>query len=75
MSNGHGRLTHKQRLMCGARHPRVRNKARLKPMELVDPRNQALRTSLQKAEFALMAGADVVVEDDDGPTGSGSDSE
>ena len=57
---------------------RVRNKARLKPMELVDPRNTELRSTLQKAEFAQMAGNDIVnvdVEEDDGPTGSASDSE
>jgi len=38
----------------------VRNKAKLKPMELVDPRNTELRAALQKAEFAMMAGDDVV---------------
>ena len=57
---------------------RIRNKAKLKPMELVDPRNTELRGILQKGEFAMMAGNDVVDEDDeedDGPTGSASDSE
>ncbi|EOD52893.1 putative ankyrin repeat protein [Neofusicoccum parvum UCRNP2] len=54
--------------------PRIRNKAKLRPFDLVDPRNLDLRKMLQKAEFAMMAGADVVQEDDDGPTGSGSDS-
>ena len=57
---------------------RIRNKAKLKPFELVDPRNTELRSTLQKAEFAMMAGADVVdadAEDDQGPTGSASDSE
>lgn len=47
-------------------------------MELVDPRNTALRSVLQKAEFAMMAGNDVVNDDDDGAggaTGSASDSE
>ena len=46
-------------------------------MELVDPRNSELRSTLQKAEFAIAAGDDVVDEDDDdeGPTGSASDSE
>ncbi len=38
----------------------MRNKAKLKPMELVDPRNTELRAALQKAEFAMMAGDDVV---------------
>ncbi|KAG7007552.1 hypothetical protein G7Y79_00009g026610 [Physcia stellaris] len=57
--------------------PRIRNKAKLKPMELADPRNIDLRASLQKAEFTMMAGDDVVDHDaeDDGPTGSASDSE
>ena len=57
---------------------RIRNKAKLKPMELVDPRNTELRSILQKAEFAQMAGDDVVAvdeEQDDGPTGSASDSD
>ena len=56
---------------------RIRNKAKLKPMELVDPRNTDLRTSLQRAEFTMTAGDDVVDNDaeDDGPTGSASDSE
>lgn len=47
-------------------------------MELVDPRNTELRSVLQKGEFAIMAGNDVVDEDDeaaDGPTGSASDSD
>ncbi|KAF2757878.1 ankyrin repeat protein-like protein [Pseudovirgaria hyperparasitica] len=56
--------------------PRIRNKAKLKPFELVDPRNDALRTSLQKAEYAMNVGNDVVADDDDdGPTGSASDSD
>jgi len=55
--------------------PRIRNKAKLKPFELVDPRNTELRSILQKGEFAMQAGGDVVEEDDDGPTGSASDSD
>lgn len=54
---------------------RIRNKAKLKAQELVDPRNTALRSILQKAEFAIMAGDDVVDEDDNGATGSASDSD
>lgn len=54
--------------------PRIRNKAKLKPFDLVDPRNTELRSFLQKAEFSMMA-MDDVVEDDDGPTGSGSESD
>lgn len=55
--------------------PRIRNKAKLKPVELVDPRNTELRNLLNKGEYAMTAGGDVVQEDDDGPTGSASDSE
>lgn len=56
---------------------RIRNKAKLKPSELVDPRNTELRATLQKAEFAMMAGDDVLEVDEQqaGPTGSASDSE
>ena len=71
--------TGKARLM---RYPwgpdRIRNKAKLKPFELADPRNKELRAQLQKAEFSQMAGNDVVdtqAEEDEGPTGSASDSE
>lgn len=55
--------------------PRIRNKAKLKPIELADPRNTELRSMLQKGEFSMQAGGDVVEEDDDGPTGSASDSD
>ncbi|KAI9750136.1 MAG: hypothetical protein M1835_001439, partial [Candelina submexicana] len=65
-------------LLDAGADPRLRNKAKLKPFELVDPRNIELRSILQKAEFTTMAGDDVVnrdAEDEDGPTGSASDSE
>ena len=65
-------------LLDAGADPRVRNKGKLKAFELADPRNGELRSTLQKAEFAQMAGDDVVdaaAEDDDGPTGSASDSE
>ncbi|KAL8863576.1 MAG: hypothetical protein Q9178_000257 [Gyalolechia marmorata] len=57
--------------------PRIRNKAKLKPMDLVDPKNKELRNALQKAEYAMTVGDDVVVRDaeDEGPTGSASDSD
>lgn len=55
--------------------PRIRNKAKLKPVELTDPRNTELKSMLQKGEFAIQAGGDVVEEEDDGPTGSASDSD
>ncbi|KAI4222556.1 MAG: hypothetical protein LQ349_007608 [Xanthoria aureola] len=34
--------------------PRIRNKARLKPTDLADPKNKGLRDALQKAEYAMM---------------------
>jgi ankyrin repeat protein len=55
--------------------PRIRNKAKLKPIELADPRNAEVRSMLQRGEFAMQAGGDVVEDDDDGPTGSASDSD
>ena len=57
---------------------RIRNNAKFKPAELVDPRNGALRDVLQKAEYSMTMGDDVVVRDgdnDEGPTGSASDSD
>jgi len=45
--------------------PRIRNKAKLKPAELADPRNSDLRIMLQKAEYSLQVGNDVVVEDEE----------
>lgn len=54
--------------------PNIRNKAKLLPRDLVDPRNEELRRRLQQAEYLARAGGDFIVEDaDDGPTGSGSD--
>lgn len=46
-------------------------------MDLVEPSNLDLRSVLQRAEFTVMAGNDVINEDDDGdgPTGSASDSD
>ncbi len=46
--------------------PRIRNKAKLKPIELVDPRNKDLRSVIQRAEYSLQVGDDVVHEDDEG---------
>lgn len=45
--------------------PRIRNKAKMKAVELVEPRNEALRDFLRRAEFALMEGGDDVVAADD----------
>lgn len=53
--------------------PRIRNKAKLRPLDLVDPRDKELRAFLQKAEYSFQVSGDVVQDDDDGPTGSASD--
>lgn len=45
--------------------PRIKNGAKLKPIELADPRNDGLRGILRRAEYSVMAGNDVVEEDDD----------
>lgn len=55
--------------------PRSRNKARLRAVDLLDPRNQVVKSVLQKAELQFMAGGDVIDEDDDGPNGPGSESD
>ena len=44
-------------------------------MDLVDPRNKALRTLLQKAEFTFLAGDDVVVDEAQGDRTTKSDSD
>jgi len=54
--------------------PRIRNKDKLKPIDLVDRRNQKLRVLLQKAEYAMQVGDDVVQDDDEDDGGSGSES-
>lgn len=53
---------------------RIRNKAKLRPFDLADPANKELRAALQKAEFMVTAGDDVVQDDsDDGGPASESD--
>ena len=44
-------------------------------MDLADPRNEDLRGILRKAEYNVMAGNDVVEDDDGAGGGSGSDSD
>lgn len=67
----------RERALLTLSRRRIRNKAKLKPFELVDPRNTELRSILRNAEFAMMAGDDVVdnEQEEQGPTGSASDSE
>ncbi|KIW06396.1 uncharacterized protein PV09_02849 [Verruconis gallopava] len=55
--------------------PRIRNQAKLKPIELADPRNDQLRNMLRRAEYSLMVANDVVDDDDDRPNGPGSESD
>lgn len=54
---------------------RIRNKSKQRPIDLVEPRNTELRTLLQKAEVAMLAGDDVVDEDEDERDGPGSESD
>lgn len=64
-----------RKLMC---YDRIRNKAKLRPIDLVDPRNTDLRRVLQKAEMTMLAGDDIVQADDEedaAGAGSASDSE
>jgi len=58
--------------------PRIRNKAKLKAVDLVDPRNTELRDVLQKAEYVMQNQGDFIdaeAEEEEGPTGSNSDSD
>ncbi|KAF2456007.1 hypothetical protein BDY21DRAFT_65708 [Lineolata rhizophorae] len=58
--------------------PRIRNKGKLKPIELVDPRNKDLIEALRKAEWNIMYANDIPeaeADEDEGPTGSASDSD
>ena len=54
---------------------RIRNKAKLRPIDLAEPNDNELRRILQKAEMALTAGGDVVNEDDDDDRRGGPGSE
>ncbi|KJX98346.1 ankyrin repeat protein [Zymoseptoria brevis] len=55
--------------------PRIRNDHKLKPADLVDPRNTELRKALQQAEILAAASADAVVEDDEDDVRDGPGSE
>ena len=58
--------------------PRIRNKAKLKAADLVNPSNKELREAIQKAEYVMQNEGDFVdveEEEDEGPTGSNSDSD
>lgn len=54
---------------------RIRNKHKQRPIDIVDPRDTKLREILQRAEYAMTAGNDVVADDDDDDHGPASDSD
>ena len=55
---------------------RIRNKAKLRPLDLADPKDADLRRTLQKAAMAMEVGDDVVDEDEeDRRDGPGSESD
>lgn len=54
---------------------RIRNKQKQRPIDIVDPRDTTLRGILQRAEYAMTAGNDVVADDDDDDNGPASDSD
>lgn len=56
-------------------HCRIRNQAKMKPIDLVDPRHTELRSALQKAELELLAGEDALDEDEDDGARDGPGSE
>ncbi len=61
-----------------SRNYRIRNKAKLKPYDLVDPRNSSLRNLIQESEYVLQNQGDFIdadTEEYEGPTGSNSDSD
>ncbi|KAK5122196.1 hypothetical protein LTR85_004106 [Meristemomyces frigidus] len=55
--------------------PRIRNKAKLRPIDLADPRNKELRTVLQTAEMTATMSSDIVNDDEEAPDGPGSESD
>jgi len=56
--------------------PRIRNKGKMKAVDLVDPRNEALRAFLRKAEIMVEMEADMGdVAEDEGGSGPESDNE
>ncbi|KAI9774383.1 MAG: hypothetical protein M1840_004277 [Geoglossum simile] len=52
-------------LLDAGADPRVRNKAKLKPAELVDPCNLELRKMLRAGEYRMTVGANELVNDED----------
>ncbi|KAL0632992.1 hypothetical protein Q9L58_008150 [Maublancomyces gigas] len=55
--------------------PRIRNKQKQRPIDIVDPRDTKLRGVLQRAEYAMTAGDDLVADDDEDDHGPASDSD
>ncbi|KAI5814716.1 ankyrin repeat-containing domain protein [Pyronema omphalodes] len=56
--------------------PRIRNKAKMRPIDIADARNNELKEILRTAEYSINAGDDIVDESndyDEGDLASGSD--
>lgn len=55
---------------------RIRNKSKMRPIDIADARNDELKEILQTAEYSINAGDDIVDESndyDEGDLASGSD--
>lgn len=71
-----GVFAHVEILVEAGCDARTRDKHKLKPLDLVDPRNEKLRELLRSAEMQALAEEDAVEEDDDeGGDGPPSDSD
>lgn len=57
------------------RSARIRNNAKLRPIDLADPKDTDVRRMLQRAELQMQPGGDVVDEDDDDDRRDGPGSE
>lgn len=70
-----GAFAHVEILVDAGCDPRVRDKGKLKPVELVDPRNEGLREMLRRAEMMALAVEDAVEEGEEDEGGEGSESD
>ncbi|KAA8912733.1 ankyrin repeat-containing domain protein [Sphaerosporella brunnea] len=63
-------------LLDAGADPRVRNKQKMKPLDVTDPRDTKLRKALVNGEYTITAGNDLVDADDlENDAGSGGESE
>lgn len=70
-----GALAHVEILLDAGCDLRIRDKAKLRPVDVVDPRCEVLRQLLRRAEMQATAGGDIVADEDEGGSGPPSDSE